>query len=44
MAELANLLYGHGAFHEVKRGRWQLGREKVDFGGLRRARPDDHDR
>ncbi|MBM0201954.1 hypothetical protein JNW90_01635 [Micromonospora sp. STR1s_5] len=43
MAELADLLYGHGAFHEVKRGRWQLGREKVDFGGLRPARPDDHD-
>ncbi|MDG4838374.1 hypothetical protein O7631_17785 [Micromonospora sp. WMMD967] len=29
--------------HEVKSGRWQLGREKFDFGGLGSARPDDHD-
>lgn len=33
MANLANLLYDHRAFHEVRRGRWQLGRESIDFGG-----------
>jgi len=38
MANVASLLLGHRAFHEVHRGRWQLGREKIDFGAPRSLR------
>ncbi|MER7278014.1 hypothetical protein ABT369_26585 [Dactylosporangium sp. NPDC000244] len=34
MAALADLLSHHPAFHEATRGRWQLGRDRMDFGGF----------
>ena len=34
MAELHHVLHGHQAFCEVSRGRWQLGKENVNLGGL----------
>ena len=33
MAELHSILHGHQAFCEISRGRWQLGKENVNFGG-----------
>jgi hypothetical protein len=34
MRALHLTLSGHQAFHEVSRGRWQLGKDSADFGGL----------
>jgi len=34
MTALHLTLGRHQAFHEVSRGRWQLGKDNADFGGL----------
>jgi hypothetical protein len=34
MAELAALLHAYPAFYQCGPYRWQLGRERIDFGGL----------